>query len=94
MPTAPEWGTGHGCHSGPRAGSLLTRVNDLAGQVGRIPDTEASVEAAELARRAAEYPQHRLTCEATMAGGVRYIAEGLGLDAHPSVVLAAGRRPR
>jgi O-methyltransferase involved in polyketide biosynthesis len=69
-----------------------TRVRNPAVQPARSLDTEADAEAAELARRAAEFPHHRLTRETTMAGGVRYIADGLDLDAHPSVVITRSLR--
>jgi hypothetical protein len=63
-----------------------------AGRPERSPGTEADVEAAELVRRAGEFPHHRLTRETTMAGGVRYIADGLDLDAHPPVVITRSLR--
>ena len=73
------------------AASLPIPVHGPAGNPGSSRDAEADAEAAELARRAAEFPHHQLTREVT-AAGARYIAEGLDLDAHPSVVITGSLR--
>jgi hypothetical protein len=44
--------------------------------------------AAELARRAGEFPGHHITCEPTLAG-IRYVAKGRDLGVHPSLVMSS-----
>jgi hypothetical protein len=51
-------------------------------------DTDPAAEAAQLARRADQYPGHDLTREDT-GNGPRYIARARDLDTHPSLVMTA-----
>jgi hypothetical protein len=66
---------------------------DIYGAVAQVvatraakPPADVMAVAAEVARRAAEFPEHEITCEATLAGPC-YVARGRSLGTHPYLVM-------
>jgi S-adenosyl methyltransferase len=65
-----------------------TRSASGAGKPATSEPSDAVAVAAEVARRAAEFPEYDITCEATL-GGVCFIAQGRSLGTHPYLVMAS-----
>jgi hypothetical protein len=59
-----------------------------AAATGEAHGPDADAEMAELARRAAEFPDHKITRE-TALGGTHYVAQSRGLDIHPYLVMTS-----
>jgi hypothetical protein len=72
----------------PAAGPGAARPASVASKPAASDFPDATVVAAEVARRAAQFPEYEITCETTL-GGVCFIAQGRSLGTHPYLVMAS-----
>jgi hypothetical protein len=68
--------------------AVRTAVPPVTSKPATREPPDAAAVAAEVARRAAEFPEYDITCEAT-SGGVCFIAQGRSLGTHPYLVMAS-----
>jgi hypothetical protein len=70
------------------ADPAAARPASVASKPATSEPSDAAAVAAEVARRAEQFPEYDITCEATL-GGVCFIAQGRSLGTHPYLVMAS-----